>query len=91
MWQHLRKGLLYFMSYAKGQHREALWKRARNYLLRDARLAEENTQGGKRLCTQQLHTAVRHLVDHVDWYGPSAFRAEFWVERMVQLRSTFCH
>jgi hypothetical protein len=84
MWCCLRKGLVYFTSYARGQHRKALWVKARNYLLQYARMAEENTQGGKRLCTQQLHSAVCHLVEHVELYGPSAFRAEFWVERMVQ-------
>jgi hypothetical protein len=84
MWCNLRKGLVYFMSYARGQHRKTLWLKARNHLLHYARMAEQNTQGGKRLCTQQLHSAVCHLVEHVELYGPSAFRAEFWVERMVQ-------
>jgi hypothetical protein len=84
MWCNLRKGLVYFMSYSRGQHRKGLWLKARNHLLQYARMAEENTQGGKRLCTQQLHSAVCHLVEHVELYGPSAFRAEFWVERMVQ-------
>jgi hypothetical protein len=60
-------------------------KQRAHHLLLCARLAEEHTQGGKRLCTQQLHSAVCHLVNHVQLYGPSAFRAEFWVERMVQV------
>jgi hypothetical protein len=84
LWEPLRQGLLYFLSYFKGQHRPALWKEARNRLLHYAMLVEEFT-GGRMLCTQQLHSAVVHLVDYVDLYGPSAFRAEFWVERMVQV------
>jgi hypothetical protein len=85
MWEQLRKGLVYFMSYSTGQHRREQWVRARNHLLQYARMAEDFTQGGKRLCTLQLHSAVCHLVDYVELYGPSAFRAEFWVERMVQV------
>jgi hypothetical protein len=71
MWCNLRKGLVYFTSYTKGQHRKALWVKARNRLLQNARMAEDSTQGGKRLCTQQLHSAVCHLVQHVELYGPS--------------------
>jgi hypothetical protein len=85
LWKPLRQGLLYFLSYRKGQHRPELWNTARNHLLQCARLVEE-TSGGKHLCTVQLHSAVAHLVDYVELYGPAAFRAEFWVERMVQVR-----
>jgi hypothetical protein len=84
LWKPLRQGLLYFMSYRKGQHRPELWNTARNHLLQYARLVEEIT-GGKHLCTVQLHSAVVHLVDYVELYGPAAYRAEFWVERMVQV------
>jgi hypothetical protein len=84
LWKPLRQGLTYFLSYRKGQHRPDLWDMARNQLLQYARLVEDITSG-KNLCTIQLHSAVVHLVDYVDLYGPSAFRAEFWVERMVQV------
>jgi hypothetical protein len=84
LWKPLRQGLTYFLSYRKGQHRPELWNKARNHLLQYARLAEDITSG-KTLCTILLHSAVVHLVDYVDLYGPSAFRAEFWVERMVQV------
>jgi hypothetical protein len=84
LWTPLRQGLTYFLSYRKGQHRPELWNKARDQLLQYARLVQDITSG-KNLCTIQLHSAVVHLVDYVDLYGPSAFRAEFWVERMVQV------
>jgi hypothetical protein len=48
-------------------------------------MVEAFTQGGKGLCTLQLHSAVCHLVDYVELLFPAAFRAEFWAERMVQV------
>jgi hypothetical protein len=46
MWQRVRKGEIYHMAYARGQHLEELWSQARNHLLQYVRLAEEHTQGG---------------------------------------------
>jgi hypothetical protein len=37
------------------------------------------TQGGKGLCTLQLHSAVCQLVEYVELLGAAAFQAEFWV------------
>ena len=84
MWAPLREALIYFIRYSDGQHTEERWKRARNNLLKYATLAEK-TFAMHKLTTMQLHSAVVHLVDMVQAYGPSAFRMEFWVERMMQV------
>ena len=84
MWSPLRKALQYFTRYSHGQHTEDKWKEARDALLEYARLAEK-TFKMHRLTTMQLHSAVVHLVDMVQAYGPAAFRMEFWVERMMQV------
>ena len=84
LWAPLRKALLYFVRYSDGQHTPAQWNAARDSLLTYARLAEE-TFNMHKLLTLQLHSAVVHLVDMVQAYGPSAFRMEFWVERMMQV------
>lgn len=46
-------------------------------------MADKNFRMHK-LTTMQLHSAVVHLTDMVKAYGPTAFRMEFWVERMMQ-------
>ena len=84
LWAPLRKALLYFTRYSDGQHTKARWDDARNSLLSYARLAEQTFRMHK-LLTHQLHCAVVHLVDMVQAYGPSSFRMEFWVERMMQV------
>ena len=84
LWAPLRKALLYFTRYSDGQHTKAGWEEARGSLLSYARLAE-NTFRMHKLLTHQLHYAVVHLVDLVQAYGPSSFRMEFWVERMMQV------
>jgi hypothetical protein len=84
IWAPLQRALTYFLSYRPGQHHEAAWDAAQRDLLQYARLAEEMF-GMHRLLTVQLHTAVVHLVDFVEMCGPSAFRCEWWVERMCQL------
>jgi hypothetical protein len=84
LWAPLRRALLYFLRYSHGQHTAAQWNKARDDLLCYARLAEKEF-GMHRLLTLQLHSAVVHLVDMVQAYGPAAFRMEFWVERMMQL------
>ena len=84
LWAPLRHALVYFTRYSDGQHTEARWKEARDSLLEYARLAEQ-TFCMHKLATMQLHSAVVHLVDMVQAYGPSAFRMEFWVERMMQV------
>lgn len=45
----------------------------------------EIARGMHKCCTLQLHTCVVHLAEMALAYGPSAFRTEFWVERMIQL------
>ena len=84
MWAPLQRALLYFTRYNHGQQVEECIVEAQNDLLAYASMVED-TFKLHRLATHQLHAAVVHLADMVRAYGPSAFRAEFWVERMMQL------
>jgi hypothetical protein len=84
LWAPLQRALTYFLSYRPGQHHHVAWDGAQNDLLQYARLAEEMFRMHK-LLTVQLHSAVVHLVESVEQCGPSAFRCEWWVERMCQL------
>ena len=83
LWEPLRKGAMYFLDYREGQHQPSLIDAAQNYLCQYAYLAERLIPD-TRLSTVQLHCCVVHLAEHVRLYGPSAFRTEFWVERMMQ-------
>jgi hypothetical protein len=84
LWAPLRTAAMYFLDYREGQHHPSLIDRAQDCLARYARLAE--TMVPKRnLNTNQLHQCVFHLPKSVHRWGPSIFRTEFWVERMMQI------
>lgn len=79
----LREGALYFLRYREGQHTLSQIDAAQDKLLRYAAMAEERF-GGFRLMTPLLHTLVVHIPAQARALGPTAFCAEFWVERTMQ-------
>lgn len=85
MWHELRTGLLYFLRYQPGQHTEAAIDDAQNHLLRYAALVERNYGiARKALVTHQLHVVCVHFAEQARQWGPLAFAAEWWVERLMQ-------
>lgn len=84
LWAPLRQALLYFTKYRPGQHNEAMLQKGQEAFVEYSQLAQKAFKLHK-LSTIQLHSATVHLVDMVKAYGPSAFRMEFWVERMMQV------
>lgn len=84
MWGCLRSFTIYVMRYMEGQHKEVHLKHAQRQLLRFAHLAQQHF-GGHVLMTFQLHTCALHLIEEIMACGPSAFRAEWWVEVAMQL------
>jgi hypothetical protein len=84
LWSPLRQAAMYFLDYREGQHQQHLIDNAQNLLAQYAKLAEQEVPDC-RLNTIQLHNCVVHLPKQVSLYGPSIFRTEFWVERMMQV------
>ena len=84
LWTPLRAGAMYFLDYRQGQHQPHLIDAAQSKLCEYAYFAESLIPD-TRLSTVQMHNCVVHLAEHVRLYGPSAFRTEFWVERMMQI------
>ena len=84
MWDHLSRGLLYFLRYSEGQHTPNQILTAQNHLLRYAVLAE-TAWTVSHICTLQLHVAVVHLAVQCLLCGVIAFLLEAWVERTQQV------
>jgi hypothetical protein len=83
LWSPLREAAMYFLDYREGQHQPHLIDNAQSLLAYYPKAAEKLVPDC-RLNTVQLHYCVHHLAPSVRLYGPSVFRAEFWVERMMQ-------
>ena len=90
MWGDLRSGVEYFMRYLEGQHKQVHLDDAQNSLLRYA-IAVEKHFGERVLLTQMLHGSTVHLPEEVRACGKSASRAEFWVERAMQVCTLHLH
>jgi hypothetical protein len=84
LWSPLRQAAVYFLDYKEGQHHTALIRKAQDMLAAYAHHAERMVPH-RILNTIQLHNCVFHLPTAVLHWGPSIFRTEFWVERMMQL------
>jgi hypothetical protein len=84
LWSPLRKAAMYFLDYREGQHDANSIDRAQDLMAHYARLCEKMVPD-LRLNTIQLHNCVFHLPQAVHLYGPSIFRTEFWVERLMQI------
>jgi hypothetical protein len=84
LWRPLRRAAMYFLDYREGQHQQHLIDTAQNLMAKYSLLAEQMIPDC-RLNTVQLHNCVAHLAQNVRLYGPSIFRTEFWVERMMQV------
>jgi hypothetical protein len=84
LWSPLRQAAVYFLDYREGQHDTTSINAAQDLLAHYARLCEKMVPD-LRLNTIQLHNCVFHLPQAVHLYGPSIFRTEFWVERLMQI------
>ena len=85
MWAELRPAVLYFLRHRNGQHKAAHIRAAQTHLLKFAQLAHEHF-GLDELATFQLHTCMVHLGEQARECGPVAFAAEWWIERLMQVR-----
>jgi hypothetical protein len=84
LWAPLREAAMHFLDYREGQHNASNIDRAQDLMAHYARLAEQMVPD-LRLNTIQIHNCVFHLPQAVRLYGPSIFRTEFWVERLMQI------
>jgi hypothetical protein len=84
LWTPVRQAAVYFLDYKEGQHQEGLIDKAQNLLTLYSWLAEQKVPD-LRLNTVQLHNCVVHLPQSVRKFGPSIFRTEFWIERLMQV------
>lgn len=84
MWGHLRSATVYFMRHQFGQHQEKYIDAAQQELFRYSALVQEHF-GMNELMTFQLHTCMAHVADQARHCGPTAFAAEWWLERCMQV------
>jgi hypothetical protein len=84
MWGHLRASIVFFMRYQHGQHSEEHIQSARDELLAYSRLVTE-TWNMHELMTLNLHTCLVHVPEQARQCGPTAFAAEWWLERLMQV------
>ena len=84
MWAHLQPAVVYFMRFLGGQHKAEHIATAQDHLLQYAKLAEQHF-GMHELLTYQLHVCLVHVAEQAHRCGPTAFAAEWWVERLMQV------
>ena len=84
MWAELRPAVLFYLRHANGQHKREHIAAAQAHLLNYAKLVSQHF-GLHELATFQLHTCMVHLADQARECGPTAFSAEWWIERLMQV------
>lgn len=84
MWGHLRTAVVYFMRYQEGQHQPEHIDAAQDALFQYSVLVQEHFDTN-HLMTFQLHTCMAHVAEQARLCGPTAFAAEWWLERCMQV------
>ena len=84
MWGHLRTAVIYFLRYTENQHSEADIDAAQNEIFKYAAMVQE-TFGLHELATHNLHTCMAHVAEQARECGATAFDAEWWLERLMQV------
>lgn len=84
MWGHLHTATVYFMRYQEGQHEQEHIDAAQEALFQYSVLVQQHF-GTNELMTFQLHTCMAHVAEQARHCGPTAFAAEWWLERCMQV------
>lgn len=84
MWGCLKTATVYFMRYMEGQHHPTYIHEAQTALFKYTVLVQE-AFGSNELLTLQLHTCMAHAAEQAKLCGPTAYAAEWWLERCMQV------